>query len=267
MWKKLLKYREVAKYFHRVDVKNGENTSFWFDNWSRLGRIFDITGPRGHIDMGISPTATVSSVLRTHRTRRHRMEGLNSIEAELSERLQRGAEEGEDVSLWKNAENNYLKRFSTKATWKLLRESQPRREWYKGVWFSHATPKYAFITWLAINNRLTTGDRMRSWNTGQRLDCVLCGDPEETRNHLFFSCSYATEIWRKLSRKVLTTEYTNDWDSLVALLHSSRLDHLKLFLFRYAFQSTLYHIWREHHRRHGETPNSAQRIIKMVDKK
>lgn len=46
MWKKLLKFRDIAKGFHRVQIRKRKNSSFWFDNWSSLGKIFDITSPR-----------------------------------------------------------------------------------------------------------------------------------------------------------------------------------------------------------------------------
>lgn len=33
IWKKIIKYREVAKYFCKIEVENGERTSFEFDFW------------------------------------------------------------------------------------------------------------------------------------------------------------------------------------------------------------------------------------------
>lgn len=45
----------------------------------------------------------------------------------------------------------------------------------------------AFITWLAVINRLSTGDRMKAW--GITHDCGLCGERErdEIRDHFFFA--------------------------------------------------------------------------------
>lgn len=42
MWRKMLKLRDVVKKFYRKEIGNGRHTSFWFDNWSECGVIFDI---------------------------------------------------------------------------------------------------------------------------------------------------------------------------------------------------------------------------------
>lgn len=145
MWRKLLKYRELAKQYHKIEVCNGDNTCFWFNNWSQLGQLHDITGQRGTSDMGIPIFATLAEVFENHRRRGHRVDYLNEIEdviakAKLSRKV------GADISYWKYYDNVYKQKFVTKNTWKLLRTTQPIKTWYKGVWFTHATPKYAFLT-------------------------------------------------------------------------------------------------------------------------
>lgn len=54
-----MKLREIAKSFYRKEVGNGRHTSFWFDNWSDRGVIYDLLGARGFIDMVIRREATV----------------------------------------------------------------------------------------------------------------------------------------------------------------------------------------------------------------
>jgi len=93
---------------------------------------------------------------------------------------------------------------------------QPQRSWYKGVWFPYSTPKYSFILWLAIHNRLSTGDRIKTWNSGQQVACNFCNDAEETRNHLFFSCRYSSEVWENLAQRLLSTDYSSHWNHLIA---------------------------------------------------
>jgi len=53
MWKKLLKYRGVAKQFCKVEVNNWKKVSFWYDNWFTMGCLMDIIGERGRIEFDI----------------------------------------------------------------------------------------------------------------------------------------------------------------------------------------------------------------------
>ncbi|CAG7876532.1 unnamed protein product [Brassica rapa] len=45
--------------------------------------------------------------------------------------------------------------------------------WSPLIWFQQGVPRFAFITWLA-------------W--GQAQYYLYCGEPDETRDHLFFAC-------------------------------------------------------------------------------
>ena len=268
MWRKILKYRDTEKKMHRVEVKNGHSTSFWYDNWSPLGRLIDVMGCRGAIDMGIPIAATVGQVLQSQRTRQHRVDYLNNIEAEIRVLFQRNRTAGEqDLPLWQASKDKFSKIFTTKHTWNNNRHSHPRVEWHKGVWFTYSTPKFSFLLWLAIHNRLSTGDRTKQWNLGQQVDCVLCRNTEESRDHLFFTCSYTAEVWKNLTQRLPNVAYSTDWDQLVVSLNSATTLQLNLFLFRYVFQATLYHVWRERNaRRHGEVPAPTTRLIKLIDK-
>ncbi|CAA7025727.1 unnamed protein product [Microthlaspi erraticum] len=98
MWRKILKYRDLAKPFHRVEVFDGETISFWFDYWSPLGRLYEITGPRGYIDLELQSDATVASALTRNR-RRHWIENLNKIEEEV-QKIVRVGRSGADAALY-----------------------------------------------------------------------------------------------------------------------------------------------------------------------
>ncbi|XP_010463243.1 PREDICTED: uncharacterized protein LOC104743910 [Camelina sativa] len=71
IWKKLLKYRDLAQQFHRVEAHNGEHTSFWFDIWSPLGRLYETLGERGCITMGIPSSSTLAEAVVMTRRRMH----------------------------------------------------------------------------------------------------------------------------------------------------------------------------------------------------
>lgn len=267
MWRKLLKLRDLAKDFYQVEIKSGRGTSFWYDTWSSLGNLFDTFGDRGCIDLGITKEATVGDVLASQRGRRHRVETLNRVEEVIRETRVRRKVEEEDLILWK-WKTGFKHNFSSNETWKMLRVEKPICRWAKEIWFSEATPKFFFITWLAIHDRLTTGARMRSWNTQVDTTCKFCAEPVETRNHLFFQCPYSTQVWEKLMKGLLQGHYTSSWDRIVTLLTSSSLGRKHLLLLRYTFQIKVHTIWRErNNRRHGEeNPITPLAIGNNIDK-
>ncbi|KAG7563869.1 Reverse transcriptase zinc-binding domain [Arabidopsis suecica] len=267
IWKKLLKYREVAKSLCKVEVGNGELTSFWYDSWSPLGRLIEVTGERGLIDMGIGRRMNLVEAWTHHRRRRHRTECLNQIEDALAAaRNKRTA--AEDKVMWKRQTDVFNANFSTKETWHCIRTLTSKVPWYKGVWFTHSTPKYSFCTWLVAHGRLSTGDRMLKWKAGvSSVDCIFCQHPIETRDHLFFSCVYSSEIWAALAKGVFKQRYTSDWGLLLDYISTAQPNRVEQYLQRYVFQVVVYTLWRERNcRRHGEQPNSAAQLIAWTDK-
>ncbi|XP_019090146.1 PREDICTED: uncharacterized protein LOC109128388 [Camelina sativa] len=153
IWQKLLKYRDKAVFFHKKEVRSGTEPSLWYDVWSPLGRLIDLLGPRGTIGMGIPLNGTVATALANHSRRRHRTPTLLQVEDTMdSLRLTTG----NDVSLWQTKSGVFKSHFSSRDTWHLVRQTHPICTWYKVVWFQYATPKYSFLTWLAIHNRLAT---------------------------------------------------------------------------------------------------------------
>lgn len=262
----MVSFNNLAMLYHKVEVHNGKNTSFWYDNWSRLGCLKNFLNGRGSLDLGIMNDETVADALRFHRRRRHRIQIFNEVEDVIDEvRSQINGEE--DESLWKQNENKYTKKFSTKYTWLLMRHSQPNCLWSKGIWFPYSTPKYSFMTWIAMKNRLQTGDRIQQWNSMADGVCILCRDELETCQHLFFRCSYSEEIWRTLVGGIMREEYTMHWNEIVDAISNSRRSATEMFLLRYAFQSLVHSIWKERNdRRHGEQPKDERTIAKLVDK-
>ena len=266
IWRKLLKFREMAKGFCRVEVGNGELTSYWFDHWSPLGRLVDIAGPRGVIDMGISQTSSVSHAWANRRRRRHRSATLNEMEDILVSQHAKRTERA-DIVLWRGKNDIFQPLFSTKDTWNHIRTTSLTVSWHKGVWFTHNTPKFSFCVWLAAHNRLPTGERLLQWNGGAAGTCVLCNNNIETRDHLFFSCLYVSEIWTALAKGILKDAYTTDWSQLLDHISSPNQNRIESFLARYVFQATVYTIWVERNgRRHGEEPHSTNLLINWIDK-
>ncbi|XP_074302840.1 uncharacterized protein LOC141636205 [Silene latifolia] len=76
--------------------------------------------------------------------------------------------------------------------------------WYKHIWITDGIPKHQFISWLYAQQRLLTKDRVHRLFQSSDTECVLCGEEDESHDHLFFHCSY--------SRKCL--QQVQDWSKL-----------------------------------------------------
>lgn len=113
----------------------------------------------------------------------------------------------------------------------MTRVSYIQNSWEKCVWFSKATPKFTFMTWVAMLDRLATMDRVVRWNQGVDVTCVLCRREAESRDHLFFRCSFTSMIWEHLVIGVMGSAYTMDWSEIVQAISRSDWDKKRLFVF------------------------------------
>lgn len=77
-----------------------------------------------------------------------------------------------DVSTWRR-KSGFKANFSTHETWMILRETYVECSWTRGIWFSMAPPKFSFVTWLAMLNRLSIMDRISKLSHGADTTCVL----------------------------------------------------------------------------------------------
>ena len=59
-------------------------------------------------------------------------------------------------------------------------------------------PKHAFIFWLAIQDRLSTFDRLVKWGWQGKLLCGFCRNKCESRDHIFFECSFSSRMWQQV---------------------------------------------------------------------
>ena len=227
----------------------------------------EVAGESGTQKLGITRSALVCEV-RTEagwafrRTRdRQLREIINSIEThQLSE-----SRHIQDIVLWRKNENEFCNQFSTSQTWKQIRVNKPIKPWTKVIWFSLGVPRFAFITWLAVNNRLSTGDRMRSW--GQVQGCLSCGEPNETRDLPFFACPYTYTLWIEVVGTLLGRPPDPDWGSTLEHLTTHSFSYLGYILLRLVFQASIYMIWRERNdRRHLKKPRQHHQLAKIIDK-
>lgn len=114
----------------------------------------------------------------------------------------------DDILLWRHDTDCYKDCFSAKATWNQIGISHPQLPWTRFVWFSQGIPCHSFITWLTFRERLSTGARTRAWGITQH--CILCGERDETRDHLFFACLFSYTVWLGVCGNLLASTITPD---------------------------------------------------------
>lgn len=192
---------------------------------------------------------------------------MNRVEREIEIFKERRSIEEEDVFLWWNGKDKYREKFLTSETWQVVREKHQVCDWYKAIWFKHATPKFSFFCWVAMRDRLTTGNRMAQWGINIDTSCIFCKYPMESVDHLFFECPFSEQIWRSLAKGVLRDKYTQSWAVIKRIITDESQEKLPLFTVRYLFQATAYNIWRERNRRrHKEAASPPVLLEKLIDK-
>ena len=80
------------------------------------------------------------------------------------------------------------------------------------VWKPWAPPKCKIFTWLVLQDRIWTADRLerRGWdNCGW---CKLCDQVQESVAHLLFHCNFSTQIWTGVKTWLgMTDIHPADW--------------------------------------------------------
>lgn len=134
--------------------------------------------------------------------------------------------------------------FTIAFLWDKLRTPFPKVLWHKVVWFSGHIPKCSFITWLAIQNRLSTADRLVSFGLHHSPQCSLC-QGSETHDHLFFNCPFTKQVWNAIQPKLHVSWPARTWADQVTLLSNFKGKTLKNVITKLSFTVAVYHIWIE----------------------
>ncbi|GAA0172714.1 hypothetical protein LIER_26485 [Lithospermum erythrorhizon] len=102
--------------------------------------------------------------------------------------------------------------------------------------------------WLLCNGKLQTKDKLLQWSVVDNDNCVLCGWNESV-NHLFFSCEFSSQVWRKM---LYTNNFhiPNSWDQKLQKIYVDGVDNdFPRRLFKLVISSAVYAIWSERNQR------------------
>ncbi|XP_074313430.1 uncharacterized protein LOC141648600 [Silene latifolia] len=81
--------------------------------------------------------------------------------------------------------------YTSKLGYSWLEEDGMQVVWHPWMSNRMLQPKHTFFIWLVAQNRLLTQDRLLKMHIIQANCCFLCGDEEESVDHLFFKCVFS----------------------------------------------------------------------------
>ena len=105
------------------------------------------------------------------------------------------------------------------------------------------------------------------WNPQAISTFWLCKMAAETRDHIFFECSYSREVWYETIKDIAGVRRPYQWNSVIQDVVNGLNGRVKTFLLRYCFQVVAHAIWQERNRRRvGESSQPSSCLIAKLDK-
>lgn len=174
--------------------------------------------------------------------------------------------DSEDILEWR-VDGILRNTFCSSIIYGKIREPLPLVRWSSIVWFKRGIPKHKTLTWMVVLDRCPTRDRLLSWGLQTDHICLLCNQASESRDHLFFHCSYSCFIWSNLSSKLEIVSSSFSWlDVMDSLLSLSGNNHRK-YLSLLAWQATIYEVWGERNSRlHRNFFTGNDILLRRIDR-
>ena len=190
--------RQLFRVSTIVTIGNGEKAEFWEASWLQ-----------GRAPRDIAPS------LYKLAWRKH----LKVKDQLLNQSWTRGlwrmstVEMAEFVVLWDLVQNVQLTPEEDQIQWKWSADGMHSAKsayevQFKGsfcsfrpnhIWRAHAEGKHKFFTWLLVQEKLLTADKLQARNWPCNPVCSLCSNHPETATHLCLHCPFAVEVWGLVS--------------------------------------------------------------------
>ncbi|GJW38040.1 homeodomain-like protein [Tanacetum coccineum] len=145
--------------------------------------------------------------------------------------------------------------FSVSNAWEAIRPSVIEVGWFRIVWFPHCIPRHPFHLWLVMRKSLKTHDNLRPWDVGldldiNRLRCPFCDLQPDSHTHLFFECSFSSQVWRYVRHLANMDAIPSNAQDIVAHLHPiSNKRTTKSIIGKLVLAASSYFIWIERNNR------------------
>jgi hypothetical protein len=125
---------------------------------------------------------------------------------------------------------------------------------------------YILIQYSNKHLPLTTGERFVTWGYQGDTQCVFCRNGIESRDHLFFSCSFSSRIWKTCLNRCFNQHPLLDWQSMLDEACSKwKTKKMLGVLCRLILSSTMYHLWRARNEIKVQGhPKTEEQILRLI---
>ncbi|XP_070011944.1 uncharacterized protein [Nicotiana sylvestris] len=90
-----------------------------------------------------------------------------------------------------------------------------------------------------------------SWKANVEPECLMCKKEKEARDHLFWHCDYATQVWNRMCRWLGRQKLGNgNWKQFLQwTISQAKGKSAYAMIFRMMYAEAVYHIWLERNRK------------------
>lgn len=262
-WRNILKHRLTFKKFIQCNWRTCTNLSFWHSPWAKPGLILsEVVDYNVMLNSGIPQSALVADYFHDDA-----LELPYSSSPTLRE-------------LWHEITNCYRftgdkalqwmgKEHSIKVVYNLLMSPRQPFPWHSRIWNCGSSAKENLLLWKIMANAVNTKSKLLSYGIISEDMCVLCNSHAETNVHLFFECTFVSNIWSKLlaiggfhkPSSVSQTEWYN-------IYKATRWKNTKTCIMLRLLKRFIYEIWLERNNRiFGNERRSSDQIYMQIIRK
>ena len=113
---------------------------------------------------------------------------------------------------------------------------------------------------------MRTKDRIHG-STDSNTRCALCNVYDEDHNHLFFNCTYSTDVWTVVASKARISWPIRPWEQLWAwtIREFGSMSNPRHCMAGLVLASTVYGLWAErNHRVHSLVYRSPHKVSEEI---
>ncbi|XP_058734045.1 uncharacterized protein LOC131605718 [Vicia villosa] len=139
---------------------------------------------------------------------------------------------------------NSAGKFSMRKTYQMLMEDNQTVSWHGLMKKNLARPRERITLWLLCHGHLSTKDRLCRFGIIDSSMCSMCGQEEETADHVFFSCIKTAGIWQGVLNWIGSSHSPQPWSiDLQRFLDRTKGKGWRTRLFQLALTETVHEVW------------------------